>query len=895
MYLERLEIQGFKSFANKTVLHFNRGIAAIVGPNGSGKSNVADAVRWVMGEQSLKLLRGKKSEDVIFSGSDKKARLGMAEVSLVINNEDGTMPIDYPEVVITRQVHRSGENEYYLNTNKVRLQDIILLLAKSNFGQRSYSVIGQGMIESILVASAQDRKEFFDEAAGVRQFQIKKEQAEQKLEHTRENLQQAEMLLQEIEPRLRSLTRQVKRLERREVVEQELRETQKGYYATIWNELIGQLAELNATQAETKLRFDQASRDVRSVQSELEKLESESSREEVFRDLQKEYNRLLDQKNALLQDQAVLKGRLEIEATQAGAADQVWLGKRLIQLKKQASDLADDEAIITTKLGAAQSALEEKRSSQSEILNQFQKLENEVLVARERLESRQPMTLTEVHSYLTTVEQRHREFVDQLSTASTIDDMAKLKKAARDIHQSLSSYVKELAQSAPETNADDVLRLQTQLTNFLQHKDSLVNEINDLVVKVKTLEHEQSTLISRREELDQEVKRLTKELALAEKLVSQPAAAKAAVEQGHGELLTQLIELDQKLRDARVHIEQFNQVEQGKKEQLFALQKQFRDRQHILNTVTQETNDLRVQQARLETRRDDVDREMRSELPEPIQLEIREHSATHANAIPVAEQRDNVNALKHQLELIGGIDENVSEEFTQTNERHDFLRSQSEDLHQAIASLESAIVELEAQIRKQFDESFQLINREFTRYFKMLFKGGSAKLMLNKEELFEEVAEDEFDDDEDEDDEDEDGETAPKPKVKKSIGKVVTGIDIQAIPPGKRVSSINMLSGGEKALTSIALICAIIANNPSPFVVLDEVDAALDEANSIKFAGIIDELAHKTQFITISHNRATMQKASILYGVTMGSDSVSQILSVKMEEAEDVIARHGNR
>ena len=204
MYLKKLELIGFKSFAQKTTLEFNRGVVSVVGPNGSGKSNIADAIRWALGEQSIKLLRGKRSEDVIFSGSSSKARLGMAEVSIHLDNEDRQMPVDYSEVVITRRVYRNGEGEYLLNNGPVRLQDIQLLLAKANFGQRSYSVIGQGMIDHILVASPAERKAFFDEAAGVRQFQIKREQAVSKLEQTEENLEQARMLLVEIEPHLRA-------------------------------------------------------------------------------------------------------------------------------------------------------------------------------------------------------------------------------------------------------------------------------------------------------------------------------------------------------------------------------------------------------------------------------------------------------------------------------------------------------------------------------------------------------------------------------------------------------------------------------------------------------------------------------------------------------------------
>ena len=243
MYLEKLEIQGFKSFANPSTLIFNRDLTVIVGPNGSGKSNVADAVRWVLGEQSVKTLRGKKLEDVIFAGSDKKNKLGFAQVSLYLNNKDKQADVDYEQIIITRKVERNGDSEYLINNNKVRLLDVQLLLAKANFGQRTYSVIGQGMIDSILVSSAQERKDFFDEATGVKQFQIKKNQAVNKVNNSKDNLEQTNKILAELEPRLRSLTRQVKKLEKRESLSKELKELQTNYYSFLKGGLDKGLAE----------------------------------------------------------------------------------------------------------------------------------------------------------------------------------------------------------------------------------------------------------------------------------------------------------------------------------------------------------------------------------------------------------------------------------------------------------------------------------------------------------------------------------------------------------------------------------------------------------------------------------------------------------------------------
>ena len=287
MYLRRLELQGFKTFVTKTVLEFKEGsgaarggvsqrdgsrdrasqrnLTAIVGPNGSGKSNVADAIRWVMGEQSLKLLRGKKSEDVIFSGSSKKARSGFAEVSMVLENDAAARgeQAELPhEVVITRRLYRDGKSEYEINRQTARHGDVVLLLAQCGIGQRTYSVIGQGMVDAILVASPADRKEFFDEASGLRPFQLKRTQAVNKLERTKQHLGQAETLLREIGPRLTSLDRQMKRLQEKVGLEAELAELEKKYYGGMWHDIFGNLARVTAdverARAEEAKRVEEA-------------------------------------------------------------------------------------------------------------------------------------------------------------------------------------------------------------------------------------------------------------------------------------------------------------------------------------------------------------------------------------------------------------------------------------------------------------------------------------------------------------------------------------------------------------------------------------------------------------------------------------------------------------
>ena len=317
MYLSRLELQGFKTFAQRTVLEFmsaeasKRGVTGIVGPNGSGKSNVADSLRWVMGEQSMKLLRSKRSEDVIFSGSAKKPRAGFAEVSMIIVN-DNNPEIDLPEILITRRLYRDGQSEYEINKQTARMSDVVMLLAQCGIGQRTYSVIGQGMVDAVLTASPSERKEFFDEASGLRPFQLKRTSAENKLDGARENLRQAEILMREIEPRLTSLERQVKRLKQREALEQELKQLERQYFGSGWAELKAQLAAANAGADKLKLTFADQSKEVEKLENELGQMEKATPVSSELRELRSSIDALKEDRSHLREKQIRLESKREV-------------------------------------------------------------------------------------------------------------------------------------------------------------------------------------------------------------------------------------------------------------------------------------------------------------------------------------------------------------------------------------------------------------------------------------------------------------------------------------------------------------------------------------------------------------------------------------------------------
>ncbi len=743
MYLQRLEIQGFKSFANKAVLEYpnpekGQSITAIVGPNGSGKSCMADSIRWVLGEQSLKLLRGKKSTDVIFSGSEKRARSGFAEVILHLDNSDKKAPIDYTELAIGRRLYQNGENEYFLNKNKARLQDILLLLAQANFGQRAYSVIGQGMVDAVLAQSPRERKDFFDEAAGVKQFQMKRQASVNKLKLTEENLRQVEVLLNEVRPRLRTLSRHVNKLEQFDELKSRLHSLEHSYYGTLWHRLQKDYLAQKEKIAGLETKLSALNKEIADLQKKFEQKETKNTASSELLALQTKYTELINRKNTLREKEFSSREKIAAFRFQAQTAKKDLPG--------------------------------------SVIASELDKL-----------------------------------ISDYESVVSSIGEDTDWK--------ALKKYLEKLLAS-----------------------------INDLSKRIKN----------------------------PVSSIKIPAELEKAVE----EAAKNIKEIDEEVRALQTAMGKLNEKEKSDQTEFFAVQKNWRDKVEEKNSALHETNDLKIELARIETKKESLEMEMETHLKERKETVL---STPPPETIEPSAMEGEMQQLRYQLELIGGIDPETLKEYKETKERYDFLEGQSTDLANAMVQLRQLILEIDGQIGEQFDTAFKKINAEFGKFFSVLFDGGKAHLEITeietkKQENMETINNAEKTEEETEED------------LEETIDDT-RGIEIIANPPGKKVKAVNMLSGGERALTSIALICAIIANNPSPFVVLDEVDAALDESNSIRFAEIIKMLAHKTQFILITHNRATMNTSDVLYGVSMGDDGVSKLLSLKLEEAEVLVNR----
>ncbi|MDP3970971.1 MAG: AAA family ATPase [bacterium] len=894
--MDKIVINGFKSFAESTEFKFRHPFVAIVGPNGSGKTNVADAMRWVMGEQALKLIRIKKSTDAIFAGSTNRGRLGMAQVDLHLSNHDGRLNIDYPEVVITRRITRDGETEYFINKNKSRLQDILMLLAQANFGQKSYGVIGQGMITDILNANPQDRKEFFDEATGVKEFQMKRDQSINKLIRTEQNLVRVEDLLNEIEPRLNSLIRQVKKLEKRKEVEEKLSIIHIQYYGSSLVNINTQLKELSDRFTDVQSQKEITKNKLSVIEEEIDIIGKEESRTELYQRIQNEYSDIIAQKNELLKQQAVLKGRLEVEHERTGEIDLLWMQRRADEIVSRIDSTNTEITTLEQSIQHQEGQLEKVYKSQTEIDESFKELEDKIDAAQKELtKMSEILSVPEIKHRLDELFSDQEQFLRDMLRTSSLDEFKQIKEQAKVITTKLAELLDELHEERDDEltlKQKEINSIQERLQSTTQLKEKLFVDSTELVVAIKSKQEKISLLQQNSASLTKEKNSITNDIKQKQNNATTKEKSSAqlkAIQKEVASFEKQLSGIEEKLALKKASLDQFNQSEEVKKRRLLELQTDARKIQIELNQITNKAQSIEIEVVKLQTKKEDVKEEISREVSAVTQQKIEKWQEVRQDQDQLLIQ---IERYKHQLELIGGIDPDIVVEHDNTKNRFEFLKKQSTDLRNTIDSLEDIIDELDTTIKIQFNKSFKAIATSFNKYFKLIFEGGEAKLNIVTESDLEKEKSEETPinptdiTNPEETQEDPIIESLGKRKKKQ---RVITGIDIIAQPKDKKLQSVHALSGGEKSMTAIALICAIIDANTPPFVVLDEVEAALDESNSEKFSTIIKHLSKKTQFIIITHNRATMNKADVLFGVTMAKDGTSHILSVKMTEAEEML------
>lgn len=867
MHLKRLEIHGFKSFAQRTVLEFEPGITAIVGPNGSGKSNVSDAVRWVLGEQSAKQLRGKKSDDVVFAGSDKRSRGSFAEVIATFDNTDRKIPVDAPEVSIGRRVDRSGESEYLINGSRVRLLDIIDLVLKSNIGTSRYTVIGQGTIDQLILAGPTEIKALLDEASGVKTYHVRREKTLKRLDQTAQNLMRAEDVVRELEPRLKSLRRQAKRMEAREGLELELRVLQRERLGSLYFSFATEVQTLQQQLAGAMMRREQEEQQLGQIRKRLEGVAQEAAGDTAAAvALRRSLLALQEQKNRLLEQRSILQGKLA-SARSGEAGD-----PRTLQL--QAGQITAKLAALDAQLQEAERVLEECATLATTADVERQGIEKKLEELYAVLSEPVP---ADTMAYERIMEELHgavQAFLATLDRAAQLDEMHHALTAFKETYAALRREAAELTHGSRGQAGVDA---QQDLKRLHEAKSALEKQLSQLSARRAGAEASARLIEEQRQALLQEQMDVRLEL--------QKASSSGSDAFVH-DLTAEATTLEQRLSglqaDIRAQEEQLAQLdykESDRRRFVGEAEREMRQIQDRIDAIRSDEGRLAVEKARIDTQQEAIV----SEIGQVFEAEAAREVMHAPPVVQTSDLAEKISKLKHQLELIGGVDEMTMQEYRETEERYTRLSEQISDLTRSMEDLRQVMDELDEHIKTRFNEAFHRINERFESYFRILFNGGRAQLALVK-------ASDDSVEGEEATDETNAVVEQLRPEEKlvrkyESGGTNIVGVDMKATPPGKKLANIQALSGGERALTSIALLCALLACFPSPFVVLDEVDAALDEANTIRFGQILGTLSHQTQFVTISHNRETMAQSKMLYGVTMGDDGVSKILSLKFDQA----------
>jgi chromosome segregation protein len=762
MYLKSLELSGFKSFAKKATLEFNTPITAIVGPNGSGKSNVAEAFRFVLGEQSIKSMRGRRTEDLIWNGSKTTPKSNRAHVKLTFDNAShkGTrlFDVDFDEVILERVIHRDSNSEYHLNGSPSRLKDIFELLSGAHIGASGHHIISQGEADRILSVNARERKTMVEDALGLKMYQYKKEESLRKLEKTKENLEKAESIRRELKPHLKFLEKQVEKVAKARQLAETLVADYREYFAREKVYLMHEKKRIEEELAPHEKNMHRLEREIGDAREQLQKLSQKDTTSDALLASEKKLRDIREKKDATTRD----VGRVE-------------------------GEIAALETLIVR---------EEKRQTE---------------------DAHRTVPFTSVSALST-------KLLSHITDALVLSDIAALKSVLSDLRTVVSEFITTVSGSA-STSGEELADLKKQLGQLRKEKETLDAEISHIATDER--EHEE------------EYKKVQHTI-------------ETDMHSGR-EMERKIFTLSNEQQDVRMKVQTLSGL----------LQSLSLEEEEFKRELTEAGALVGLEAIRFDA------------VMDAIEVAIRRDDRREERKEQISRKKE-IERMKIRLEEAGSAGGNdIMKEFEDVSQRDAFLEKEIADLTQSADALQQLITDLNDTLAREFADGIKKINTEFATFFALMFGGGTASLEIVKEikrarhdtdleEIMEGDVPEEIDDGEE---------------------KILEGVEIKVSLPRKKIHGLEMLSGGERALTSIALIFAMSQVNPPPFIILDETDAALDEANSKRYGDMIENLSAKTQLILITHNRETMSRAGVLYGVTMGQDAVSQLLSVSFTEA----------
>jgi len=858
MEFKKIELTGFKSFVEKTSFFIEKGLTGIVGPNGCGKSNIVEAIRWCMGETSAKSMRGTGMEDVIFSGTANKTSKNIAEVTLILDNSDKDGPIQYKElnsIYVKRRIVKDKGSRYFINDKEVRARDVQTLFADLSTGAHSPSMISQGRIGALVTAKPTDRKAILEEAAGISGLHVRRHESELRLNSAENNLKRADELKRQQEKQLENLKKQALEASKYKLISEEIKKIEAGLYYI-------KLMEIEKERSSSKEIASEADDEISGLTIEINHnnnlLEEENIKLKPLRDQNIEILSKLQRLNLEFQSLEDEEKRTKTEK------DRLSTSENTIEM-----DIEREKNIISD-AQSNEKRLNEEKNDLIDTEKKYYDLEKQtqldLQIATEELKKEQDK-LERISKNLS-LNSQGKEFINYLNNINQNLENAKIylennenKKALDAIDNIILSVKNETKKFKTATEKNSINEI-TELTNkiklsqekyasALSKHHSIQTEtvrrqarIKNIDVEIQNWKNLKFNSEKMAKELLSRVDKIKAEIEIIAKLPETIAIKKGQLMENTSTTENEKQSLSNQLAQAEVKYQEINKQQKIVEEKM------------MLARENKARSGATVEG--LENRKKDLLGRIKNDLNINEKNLLINSNLKDLTTFPnVIEQEDKLDAKKNQREQLGSVNLRADEETEQYKTTINKMEQDREDLVSAIAKLRASINELNQKGRERLLEAFEKVNRKFNEVYTKLFSGGNAKLELID-----------------------------------SDDPLEAGLEMLVSPPGKRLQSITLLSGGEQALTALSLTFAVFLTNPAPICILDEVDAPLDDANVTRFCALLNELTKitTTKFIIITHHALTMSRVDRLYGVTMPEKGVSQLVSVDLEKAEELVA-----
>jgi len=858
MKFKRLELNGFKSFVEKTSMTIEKGLTGIVGPNGCGKSNIVESIRWCMGETSAKSMRGSGMEDVIFSGTANKASKNIAEVSLTLDNSDKDGPAQFNEldiVNVKRRIQKDKGSRYFVNEKEMRARDIQTLFADLSTGAHSPSMISQGRIGALVTAKPTDRRAILEEAAGISGLHVRRHESELRLNSAENNLRKADDLRRQQEKQLENLKKQAIEASKYRLIAEEIKKIEAGLYYIKLKEIEKEINNTKGEAGESDKEINNITIVINQKNDLLERanLKLKPLRDKNIEILSKLQRLNLESQNLEDEEKRIKMDKDKLSKSQDMITSDIDRERNIILEAKSNEKRLDEEKNVLIDTEKKYYDLEKKTDNDLQIATNELKKEQDGLekISKELIfSSNTEQDLNILKQSVSSLE-KSQECIAEGNISKASNFINQTSNNLKTIISDLENKVSKKTQEEFRELNDKIKISQEKYANAFSKNQSIKTDsikrqerIKNIHIEIQNWKNLKFNSEKMSKELNERMDKVKVDLENIAKLPEQMAIKK-------GQLMQNSIDTESKKQELSAD--------------LVSAEDEYQEINKELKIVERKMMTARENKARsgatlegLENRKNDLVGTLKIDLNIEEKNLLEKSDLKNIEDLPnVIEQEDRLDSKKNERDRLGSVNLRADQETEHYKVEIKKMGKDREDLVSAIAKLRASINDLNQRGRERLLGAFEKVNRKFNDVYTKLFSGGSAKL-----------------------------------EFVESDDPLEAGLEMLVSPPGKRLQSITLLSGGEQALTALSLIFAVFLTSPSPICVLDEVDAPLDDANVTRFCALLDELTKitKTKFLIISHHALTMSKMDRLYGVTMPEKGISQLVSVDLEKAEELVA-----